>query len=198
MWSTNQSQLEARAFHRGENQERSSRSSKFARRWRAWRRGPPCVTDPLRSNTWNADTGEDIQQHQGEQNLEQCVAAASSDGWPRALGGAPATIAAHRTYCPADSPFVVATVTRGFSFRKLFSPTPRTFIRSSTFLNDPFFCRYSRMRSAVDFPMPGSVSSCATLAVFRLIGADADAAVRWVPACAETVATLSPVLPEPQ
>jgi hypothetical protein len=64
---------------------------------------------------------------------------------------------------------------RGFSFRKLFSPTPRTFIKSSIFLNDPFFCRYSRMRSAVDLPMPGNVSSCATLAVFRLIGADADA-----------------------
>ena len=33
--------------------------------------------------------------------------------------------------------------------RKLFSPTPRTFISSSTFLNGPFFWRYSTIRAAV-------------------------------------------------
>jgi len=44
MWSTNQSQLEARAIYRQEKQERSSRSLKSTRRWRPWRRDPPCAT----------------------------------------------------------------------------------------------------------------------------------------------------------
>ena len=52
-----------------------------------------------------------------------------------------------------------AMVMYGFNFRKLFSPTPLTFIRSSSFLNPPFFCRYSTIRSAVALPIPGSPSS---------------------------------------
>ena len=63
------------------------------------------------------------------------------------------------------------TVRYGFSFRKAFSPIPFTFIRSSGFLKLPFFWRYSRIRCAAFAPMPGSVSSCACVAVFRLIGA---------------------------
>src|SRR5688572_13966586 len=74
---------------------------------------------------------------------------------------------------------------------------PRTFIRSSTFLNPPFFCRYSRMRSAVAFPIPGSVSSCATVAVFRLIGpagasAAAALAAGRAASCADTPRVTSP------
>src|SRR5262249_49583525 len=61
-----------------------------------------------------------------------------------------------------------ATVMSGLSLRKLFSPMPRTFIRSSGFLKLPFFCRYSMIRSAVALPMPGSASSCAAVAEFRL------------------------------
>ena len=71
--------------------------------------------------------------------------------------------------------FGAVTVISAFIFRKLFSPMPRTFIKSSTFLKPPFFCRYSRIRSAVDFPIPGSVSSWATVAVFKLIGAPLEA-----------------------
>ena len=41
-------------------------------------------------------------------------------------------------YC-VSLPFDAVTVTSGFSFRKLFSPMPRTFIRSSGFLKPPFF-----------------------------------------------------------
>ena len=59
-------------------------------------------------------------------------------------------------------------VSCGFSLRKLFSPTPRTFINSSIFLNGPFFCRYSTMRAAVFAPMPGSPSRSLAEAVFRL------------------------------
>ena len=40
------------------------------------------------------------------------------------------------------SAFTGVTVIIGFSFRKLFSPMPRMFIRSSTFLKLPFFWRY--------------------------------------------------------
>ena len=40
------------------------------------------------------------------------------------------------------------TVMSGFSFRKLFSPMPLTFISSSIFLKPPFFSRYSMMRCA--------------------------------------------------
>ena len=58
-----------------------------------------------------------------------------------------------------------------FSLRKLFSPMPLTFISSSTFLKPPFFLRYSTMRVAVAGPMPGSASSCASVAAFRLSGA---------------------------
>ena len=65
----------------------------------------------------------------------------------------------HASYCSALVPFADATVTSGFSLRKLFSPIPRTFMRSSTFLKPPLFSRYSRIRSAVDLPMPGSVSN---------------------------------------
>src|SRR5450759_347100 len=48
---------------------------------------------------------------------------------------------------------------------------PFTFIRSSIFLNPPFFWRYSRMRWAAFGPTPGSDSSCACVAVLRLTGA---------------------------
>src|SRR6185503_13331548 len=41
-------------------------------------------------------------------------------------------------YCPV---FPAVTVMSGFILRKLFSPTPLTFIRSSTFLKPPFFWR---------------------------------------------------------
>src|SRR3954467_12900431 len=51
---------------------------------------------------------------------------------------------------------------------KFFSPTPRTFISSSIFLNGPFFWRYSTIRAAVFAPMPGSPSRSAGDAVFRL------------------------------
>src|SRR5438034_458735 len=61
------------------------------------------------------------------------------------------------------------TVMRLFNFRKLFSPTPRTFMISSTFLNPPFFWRYWMMRSAVFGPIPGSVAICAAEAVLRLM-----------------------------
>src|SRR5688572_27390740 len=54
-----------------------------------------------------------------------------------------------------------------FSLRKLASPTPRTFISSSIFLNPPFCCRYSTIRWAVAGPTPGSVSSSAIVAVFK-------------------------------
>ena len=53
-------------------------------------------------------------------------------------------------YCAG---FGAVTVIIGFSLRKLFSPTPRTFIKSSTFLNPPSFWRYSMIRSAVLAPM---------------------------------------------
>ena len=62
------------------------------------------------------------------------------------------------------------TATSGFSLRKLFSPMPFTFIRSSIRLKLPLLVRYSRIRSAVLRPMPGSVSSCSSVAVLRLIG----------------------------
>src|SRR4051812_30663023 len=68
---------------------------------------------------------------------------------------------------------------------------PFTFIRSSTFLNPPFFWRYSTMRSAVVLPTPGSVSSCAADAVFRLIelaAGTAALAVRRTGSCAVTAA----------
>jgi len=39
-------------------------------------------------------------------------------------------------------------VMSGLSFRNVFSPMPRTFIRSSIFLKAPFFSRYSMMRAA--------------------------------------------------
>jgi hypothetical protein len=65
----------------------------------------------------------------------------------------------------------VVTVTSGFILRKLVSPMPRMFIRSSTFLNPPFFSRYSMIRSAMALPTPGIVSSWAALAVFRLTAA---------------------------
>ena len=45
---------------------------------------------------------------------------------------------------------------------------PFTFIRSSTFLNPPLFWRYSTMRWAALWPMPGSDSRSAAVAVFRL------------------------------
>src|ERR1051325_10958575 len=57
-----------------------------------------------------------------------------------------------------------------FNLRKFFSPTPRTFISSSIFLNGPFFWRYSTMRAAVLAPMPGRLSSSPALAVLILIG----------------------------
>src|ERR1041384_906424 len=69
----------------------------------------------------------------------------------------------------------VPTVMSGFILRKLFSPTPLTFIRSSSFLKPPFFCRYSMMRSAIFGPTPGIVASCSAVAVFRLTGAVAVA-----------------------
>src|SRR5687768_2278606 len=96
------------------------------------------------------------------------------------------------------SDFGVVTVINAFIFRKLFSPMPRTFIRSSTFLKPPFFCRYSRIRSAVDLPMPGRVSSWATLAVFRLIGVPLEAAGtaafvdERAPSCADAAVATSP------
>jgi hypothetical protein len=55
---------------------------------------------------------------------------------PRAARRAPATRRVR--YCPD---FGSVTVMSGFIFKKLFSPTPLTFIRSSTFLKPPFFCR---------------------------------------------------------
>src|SRR5687768_11402102 len=99
-------------------------------------------------------------------------------------------------FSPRYSDFAAVTVISGFIFKKLFSPMPRTFIRSSTFLNPPFFCRYSRMRSAVVFPIPVSVSSCATVSVFVLIvpadaGAAAFAAGR-ADSCAVTPAVSGP------
>jgi hypothetical protein len=78
------------------------------------------------------------------------------------------------------------------SLRKLFSPTPRTFISSSIFLKPPFFCRYSMISCAVAGPMPGSVSSCSCVAVFRLTGASASSAgfgAAGRGACAAAVAT---------
>src|SRR5262249_23600453 len=47
---------------------------------------------------------------------------------------------------------------------------PRTFINSSTFLNGPFFWRYSTMSAAVLAPMPGSASKSAADAVLMLMG----------------------------
>lgn len=55
---------------------------------------------------------------------------------PRAARRAPATRRVR--YCPD---FAGVTVMSGFIFKKLFSPTPLTFIKSSTFLKPPFFCR---------------------------------------------------------
>ena len=81
-----------------------------------------------------AETGTSCRMISGHaRSREQRATANRPDGWPRAPGEAPATRPARR-YWPADSPFVAVTVTSGFSFRKLFSPTPRTFIRSSIFL----------------------------------------------------------------
>src|SRR4051812_27787144 len=92
---------------------------------------------------------------------------------PGTRGAAPRTIASRQI--PVFSARS-ETVRYGFSFRNAFSPMPFTFIRSSGFLNVPFFCRYSRIRSAPFAPMPGRVSSCACVAVFRLIGATGAAA----------------------
>jgi hypothetical protein len=60
------------------------------------------------------------------------------------------------------------TVRRAFSLRKFFSPMPLTFIRSSIFLNGPFFWRYSRIRSAIFAPIPGRFSRSVADAVLRL------------------------------
>src|SRR5687768_7988037 len=99
-------------------------------------------------------------------------------------------------YCSALLPLPDETVTSGFSFRKFFSPIPRTFIRSSIFLKPPLLSRYSRIRSAVDLPMPGSVSSWAIVAVFRFNGPDADAfaagVVRRGASCPACVAMPNP------
>src|SRR5213075_2234388 len=75
-------------------------------------------------------------------------------------------------YCPG---LAAVTVMSGFIFRKLFSPTPLTFIRSSTFLKPPFFWRYSTIRSAILGPTPGMLVSCSAVAVLRLTGAAAVA-----------------------
>ena len=61
-------------------------------------------------------------------------------------------------------------MTIGLSFRKAFSPIPLMFISSSTFLKPPFFCLCSTISCAVRAPIPGSFSSCAAVAVFKLIG----------------------------
>ena len=61
-----------------------------------------------------------------------------------------------------------ATVSCGFSLRKLFSPMPCTFINSSIFLNGPFFCRYAMIRSAVFAPTPGRISRSFADAVLML------------------------------
>jgi hypothetical protein len=76
-----------------------------------------------------------------------------------------------RSSAARHSDLAAATMTSGLSLRKLFSPIPRMFIRSSTFLKPPFFWRYSTIRAAVAGPMPGSSSSSAALAVLTLIAA---------------------------
>src|SRR5207247_11362154 len=83
---------------------------------------------------------------------------------------------AQRPYGWLWSAFAAVTVTCDFSLRKFFSPTPRTFISSSIFLNGPFFCRYSTMRAAVFAPMPGRVCSSLAGAVLMLttVAAAAD------------------------
>ena len=52
----------------------------------------------------------------------------------------------------------------GRSLRNDFSPIPWMFIRSSSFLNGPFFSRYATMRCAMLGPMPGKASNWATVA----------------------------------
>src|SRR6185503_11394509 len=47
------------------------------------------------------------------------------------------------------------TVIRSLIFSNVFSPMPVTLSRSSTFLNGPFFSRYSTIRCAYDGPIPG-------------------------------------------
>src|SRR5204863_9623741 len=99
----------------------------------------------------------------GEEQLDQGVSACGAG--LRAVG-----LPAAR-HDQSRSVLGVLTVTSVFNFRKFFSPMPRTFISSSGFLKPPFFCRYSTIRSAVALPMPGSASSCAAVAVLRLMGA---------------------------
>ena len=69
-------------------------------------------------------------------NVRLLPARAGDAAGPRVAQHAPATRPAR--YCPG---FATVTVMSGFILRKLFSPTPLTFIRSSTFLKPPFFCR---------------------------------------------------------
>ena len=88
-----------------------------------------------------------------------------SGRWPRRRQRS--RVARHRSLS-----LIGATDTNGLSLRNDFSPMPRTFIRSSIFLKPPFFWRYSMILAAVAGPMPGSVSSSALEAVFRLIGVD--------------------------
>lgn len=56
-----------------------------------------------------------------------------------------------------------------FNFKNFFSPMPRTFMRSSIRSKGPFFSRNSRMRFAVDVPMPGSSFRSSSVAWFKLI-----------------------------
>src|SRR5688572_13692213 len=133
-------------------------------------------------------TGDHSDQRGNEHQLDQRVArrggrAPAPPKRRRREGGGPRAhqVPATRT-ASYRSAFAVATVTSGLSFRKLFSPMPRTFIRSSGFLKPPFFCRYSMIRSATALPMPGSVSSCARLAVFRFTAAAGALAARPPPA----------------
>src|SRR5262249_59147210 len=127
-----------------------------------------------------------------EDGFEEREATSVTGMTPRA----PLALAALVDYC-ASPPFPVPTVTSGFSLRKFFSPIPLTFMRSSGFLNPPFFWRYSTIRSAMALPIPGRPSSCEALAVLRFtgvpVGADADvcvaAAVLRPPVCAAATAT---------
>jgi hypothetical protein len=79
------------------------------------------------------------------------------------------------------------TVTRLRSFSKRAGPMPSTSPNWSTLVNFPLASRHATIAAAVTGPMPGSVSSCSTLAVLRSIGPaagplgepDAGGAVGW-------------------
>src|SRR6058998_3771833 len=72
------------------------------------------------------------------------------------------------------------------------------FISSSTFLNGPFFCRYSTIRPAVLAPIPGSRSRSAAVAVLMLITSfDGDLAAATAGACARGVCAAYDVVAKP-